>query len=234
MKVTREFSTRVQFILDELVPPILRDSSWFMFLPMKLVLRQSSRDFMTFKNDVFHMSESEFSDLYARTASSNMLQGDTDLNHACVEKLRQLIVDENVLEVGCGRGFLSNLLSERNTVAACDIAIDPALVAKYPNVSFTEANIESLPFENGQFDVVVCTHTLEHVQHLGAAMAELRRVARKQLIVVVPRQRPYKYTFSLHVHFFPYRWALESALALDRHAEVYRLDDWLIVENQHP
>ena len=33
---------------------------------------------------------------------------------------------------------------------------------------------------------------------------ELRRVARRRLIIVVPQEREYRFTFNPHVHFFPY------------------------------
>jgi hypothetical protein len=48
----------------------------------------------------------------------------------------------------------------------------------------------------------VCSHTLEHIPDLWRAAAELRRVARR-VVVVVPRQRYYRYTFDYHLHFFP-------------------------------
>jgi hypothetical protein len=50
----------------------------------------------------------------------------------------------------------------------------------------------------------VCTHVLEHVLDLRGAMAELRRIARRRVIVVVPLEREYRFTFNPHVHFFPY------------------------------
>lgn len=84
--------------------------------------------------------------------------------------------------------------------------------SKYPKVDFVQANIQSLPFDDAAFDTVVCTHTLEHVQDIAGAVSELRRVAARQLILVVPRQRPYKYTFDLHIHFFPYEWDVRKHL----------------------
>ena len=38
------------------------------------------------------------------------------------------------------------------------------------------ANLEQLPFRDGSFDVIYCSHVLEHVASDRAAMRELRRV----------------------------------------------------------
>jgi ubiquinone/menaquinone biosynthesis C-methylase UbiE len=99
-------------------------------------------------------------------------------------------------------------------------------------VHWCDGNIEELPFRDGAFDTVVSTHTLEHVQHLAAAIAELRRVARERLVVVVPRQRPYRVTFNPHIQFFPYRFSL---LAWTGTEHEHRLElvggDWLYVEH---
>ena len=59
---------------------------------------------------------------------------------------------------------------------------------------------------------MVCTHTLEHVRGLLVAIGELRRVCSDKLIIVVPKQRPYRYTFDLRIHFFPYEHSLINAL----------------------
>ena len=72
-------------------------------------------------------------------------------------------------------------------------------------------SIEQLPFGDRAFDTVVCVHTLEHVPDLWRAARELRRVARR-LIVVVPRQRYYRYTVDYHLHFFPNAGPLEHLL----------------------
>jgi Methylase involved in ubiquinone/menaquinone biosynthesis len=48
----------------------------------------------------------------------------------------------------------------------------------------------SLPFPDRSFDVVLCAETLEHLDpaDLVRATAELRRIARKSLVVTVPYQ----------------------------------------------
>lgn len=42
-----------------------------------------------------------------------------------------------------------------------------------------QANILSLPFDDASFDLVICSHVLEHIDDDATAMSELRRVTRK-------------------------------------------------------
>lgn len=232
MKVSREFSITVQYVLDQWVPPILRDSRWFMLPAMKLLFKEKARDFMDFKDQAFEMSEEEFSDVYRRVADVNELQGETDLNKKCSEEILGLLAGKTVLEVGAGRGYLSNLMSETHEVTACDIVVPEKIKQKFPKITFVEANIEELPFEDASFDTVVCTHTLEHVQRLSQAIAELRRVTRERLIIVVPKQRPYKYGFSLHINFFPYGWSIIGQFGYRKGVVIRDLGDWLYVEDR--
>lgn len=230
MQIARELSVKVQYVLDQWVPPGLRDSKWFMYLPMKLVLRSNTKEFTGFKDKVFRMSPHQFSALYARTAREEELQGETDLNKACCDEILKTIRNKKVLEVGCGRGYLANLLSSKNKVTACDIVLPTKLKELDGPIKYVEANIEALPFKDKTFDYVVSTHTLEHVQNLQLALTELRRVAKNALIIVVPKQRPYKYTFNLHTQFFPYKWSLEGALGTHKGVTIKDLGDWFYFE----
>lgn len=225
-------SILAQYILDEWVPPRIRDSKLFMSLPMKLVLGNEYRQFMSFKEWFYGASSHKISKLYESTADAQQLQGETDLNEACVDEILKTVQAKSILEVGCGRGYLANLLQRKlNTqLTACDIVVDKEVAKKYPNVHFTEANVEQLKFDDNSFDTVVCTHTLEHTKDLQQAMRELRRVAKKELIVVVPRQRPYKYTFSLHTHFFPYDWSIYANLGYRKKSSLKKLGDWFYYE----
>lgn len=235
MRVSRNLSLAIQYVLDEWVPPRIRDSRWFMWLPMRVVLRDTAEDFRTFKNSVFSMSDAEFGALYQRTAHVQQLQGLTDLNRPCVDAILDAVSGREVLEVGCGRGYLAARMAAAGcAVTACDIEIAKDTLERYPLVRFEQANIESLPYADASFDTVVCTHTLEHVQHLHTAVAELRRVARNQLIIVVPRQRPYRYTFSLHTQFFPYEWSLHAAFGNHAGVHIRRLGDWYYFEQIPP
>jgi ubiquinone/menaquinone biosynthesis C-methylase UbiE len=231
MKIPRSTALKINYVLDQLLPPFIRDNRFLMSIPMRALFGKDTDQINAFKDSAFHMTEDEYGDFYRRTAAHWELQGETDLNQRCVDAIVESVVGEKVLEVGCGRGYLAGILAEKWSVCAVDIVIPPELPARKPRVRFEQASIEHLPFADGEFDTVVCTHTLEHVQRLDRAIAELRRVAGRRLIVVVPRQRPYRYTFNLHLHFFPYKWALESWFGHRPGAVIRDLGDWLYVED---
>ncbi len=231
MKVSRNFSVFVQYLLDEWVPPRIRDSKVLMRPAMKFVLKEGADEFMTFKNWFYEADSKKIGELYKKTAHLQELQGETDLNQQCIDKIMETISSKNVLEVGCGRGYLADLVSKEHEVTACDIVITDQLRKKYPNIKFVAGDIENLPFKDNQFDTVICAHTLEHTKGLRKAVEELRRVAKKQLIIVVPRQRPYKYTFSLHTQFFPYEWSIINAFGYRKNVTIDKLGDWFYVEN---
>ena len=88
-----------------------------------------------------------------------------------------------VLEVGCGTAVLMRRLAtlpEVGSVVGVDTAqslLDQAreLATEMENVTFETADARSLPFENGQFAVVVFDSTLSHVPEPERAVEEARR-----------------------------------------------------------
>lgn len=230
--LSRDVTTKIAFVLDELVPPILRDSKWFMWIPFKLLFGNKATDFFQFKDKVFDMTFEEFKGTYESLGSVH-IQRETDLNNACTEEILKNLCGNEVLEVGCGRAYLAQRIETHANIVASDMVISDTLREKLPGIDFREANIECLPFDDNQFDTVISTHTLEHVLDITQAIAELRRVAKKRLIIVVPKQRPYKYTFDLHVRFFPYECSLLEHMAPAGHKRKIRLldGDWYYQED---
>ena len=68
----------------------------------------------------------------------------------------------------------------------------------YSPLADVKADICSLPFEEGQFDVVLCNHVLEHIPDDTQAMKELYRVMKKGGwgIFQVPQELDREKTFS--------------------------------------
>jgi 2-polyprenyl-3-methyl-5-hydroxy-6-metoxy-1,4-benzoquinol methylase len=130
-----------------------------------------------------------------------------------------------VLDAGCGDGInllgLSKLSDTHNlslTLHGVDynpIRLDRAL-NNVPSATLQCASLLNLPYGNSTYDVVLCSHTLEHIPDCRKALAELMRVIRPGglLIIAVPnegclmaRLRNYILQPSIsqttdHVHFF--------------------------------
>ncbi|HYC60575.1 MAG TPA: methyltransferase domain-containing protein [Thermoanaerobaculia bacterium] len=210
MMLTRSIINRIRYVLEDLFPPFLRDSGLFYAL-MHVVLRGRTRHFVSFRPRSPYMSAREYDEFYREYTP---LLDKTDLNEACIARIRREVEGERALDVGCGRGYFAGLLASETAtrITAVDFQVAPALRGRYPNVKFVQGTIERLPFRDAQFDTVICAHTLEHILGFENAVAELRRVCAKKLILVVPREREYKYSFNLHVHFFPYEHSLLNRL----------------------
>lgn len=234
MNLSRETNLLLNKVLNDYLPPVVRDQRWFGSTITRLLYKEKAPIYMDFHERVYAMSDAEFAAVY-RDIQSTALTRDTDLNQRCVDLILQHVVGETVLEVGCGRGFLSGKLAERARVTGCDVALADGLSQRYANVTFVESPAEHLPFDDASFDTVVCTHMLEHVRDLSAVLAELRRVAARRLIIVVPCERPHFYTPNLHLHFFPYAYSL--LLAFKPTLGSYQLQkaggDWFYYEDKN-
>jgi ubiquinone/menaquinone biosynthesis C-methylase UbiE len=185
-----------------------------------------------FKNEVILYSPKELREIYVRL-QKNGSNRETDLNKKCINKIITSLKGHKILEVGCGKGYLSRKISTMNfKVTACDFVIDKKIANKYSTVKFIKADILKLPFKNNSFDTVICTHTLEHIVDINKAYKELLRIAKKRIIIVVPKERPYRHTPNLHVHFFPYGETF-SIVVNDKHITYQEIDgDLFILRNK--
>jgi SAM-dependent methyltransferase len=91
----------------------------------------------------------------------------------------------DVLDAGCGEGYMGRLLAERGArVVGADIS-DSLLAAARAHgdaerlgLRYTVASLEDLPEPDDSFDLVVCNHVLSDVSDPGRALTELGRVLR--------------------------------------------------------
>jgi ubiquinone/menaquinone biosynthesis C-methylase UbiE len=233
MKLGRRASLWINDALDRYLPPAVRDSKLLGNLARRMY-GQLTVDIVNLKDQAFYLTRAEFAAFY-QSLQSRFDQGVTDLTPESAAGVLRAVKGDSVLDIACGLGYICEQLAPDHRVVGCDVAVSAGRRGAHPNVRWCDANVEELPFHDGSFDTVVSTHTLEHVQHLGVALEELRRVARRRIVVVVPHQRPYKTTFNPHIHFFPYKYSLLAWTGTER---PHTLDlvggDWLYVEDVAP
>ena len=83
---------------------------------------------------------------------------------------------------------------------------------KYPDVEFVQGDVAKLPFTDRQFkNVVSCVGTLEHQEQPEKALAELARVSRRYVLVMVPDRQEVEKTLCPHcLKVFPARGHIQS------------------------
>lgn len=196
----RRVTSAVRRLLDDFLPPIVREwrpiNRW-------MATRFHGPTFdLDFKERAFAMSPGELAAAYAALDSGGGRYRDTDTTPAQIDAIARA-AHGRVLEVGCGNGAVTERLRPGHALVAVDVTLGSAREAgRRAGCVVAVAGLPALPFRDHAFDTVVCAHTLEHIPDLFRAAAELRRVARR-VIVVVPRQRYYRYTVDYHLHFFP-------------------------------
>ena len=207
----RETTNRIRFAIEELLPPIVRDS--FLFRGAARAVWGGHIDALAdFRTRAPFLAASEYEALYR---AHPRVHEDTDNSSACLDLVTSYVTGDTLCDVGCGTGHLLRYVRERaghrfRRLVGVDFVL-PAAAAD-PAIEFREAMIEALPFPDRAFDTVVCTHVIEHILDYRAAIAELRRVTRRRLLIVVPRERESIYAFNPHFNFFPYRHSFLRAM----------------------
>jgi SAM-dependent methyltransferase len=209
--MNRETTNTIRFVIEDVIPPVLRDTRAFGFVA-SLFWGKHIADLASFRQRAPFLTNEEYEALYNRHPR---VHSETDNSKACIAKIVSDAVGPDICDVGCGTGFLLRTIANSSNVKFLRTAgvdfVEPEGLEK-DGIEFVKAPIENLPFADKSFDTVVCTHVIEHILDYRSAIAELRRICRGRLIIVVPREREGLYTFNPHFNFFPYRHSFLRAM----------------------
>ena len=118
-------------------------------------------------------------------------KGEMEIEHYQRYRFAAAFVEgKKVLDAACGEGYGSSILSEKaKEVTGLDISAETVENAnkKYEkdNLSFRAGSVESLPFEDDSFDVVISYETIEHVtgEIQESFLKEIRRVLKPAFLL---------------------------------------------------
>lgn len=99
----------------------------------------------------------------------------------------------SLVDIGASEGFIANLMRNQLgwEVECVDLSEEACKrVESIFHIKAQQADARQLPFSDGQFDVAICTETLEHIVDFPTAVDELLRVARKAVVITVPHDNP--------------------------------------------
>lgn len=97
---------------------------------------------------------------------------------------------EKILDLACGQGFFSGKFAEVGArVEGVDISSElvSKARARLRDVKFVVAPAHKLPFDQGQFDTVICVLALQNIAELDQTFAECKRVLKSggRMIMVI-------------------------------------------------
>ena len=164
-----------------------------------------------------------------------------DARETAMAAIRDL-APSRVLEVGCGWGELAEWIQRDTGAEVVAVDLSPRMVelARERGVDARVADVQELPFADGEFDLVVAAWMLYHVPDLDRGLTELARVLRPggRLVILdmaLPTQpqlrRAYEFYFRrvlpwvgrrISKHTTAYTWLPESTYAFPPPPELAR------------
>ena len=213
MNLPRDIVCILRLIIDAL-PKFIRNSR-FLFKLAKIIF-QVPEELYSFRKKYNNGLIEELNALYIETNNLALerTSKNTDINSKHLSIIDNQIKNRkkiNILDVGCGTGFLLERISS-NISSSKLVGIDintPIQKLNQPinnnNISYISGDINNslLEIEDNSFDIVFCTHVIEHINNPQNLLLQLRRITKNQLIIICPLEKEHKWGMNYHVNFFP-------------------------------
>lgn len=168
------------------------------------------------------------------------------LERVCGRAALLTVTGDSILDVGAGEGMMTAQLASRvpgREIVAIEYEAEGCAEfrSRYPDLRVVKGSAYNLPYPDDSFDLLTCFEVLEHLDDPEQALREMRRVARRHVVLTVPFEPFYRmgnmargrYMTSLgntpgHIN----HWGRSSLIALLSSyfptAEVSSLFPWLL------
>lgn len=129
-----------------------------------------------------------------------------------------------LLDVGCGDGWYMNQLISKGykneNVFGIDIGQDVIAAAAQKELRVKVSDMHDLDFSDNFFELVFCSHTLEHSHSPQLVLKQFRRVLNNKgrVVIVLPVE---KQPSIFHAHAFQSEQALEQMLKNEGFTSIY-------------
>lgn len=169
-----------------------------------------------------------FIDRYLDELKQDIYPQPPDVEHT---RLSEEVIDnwmpdinvKTVLDVGCGEGFCQPLFEEYDLTYKGYAIGDDVGKAKEQDRNVYEADFHFLPDSANSWDLIFARHALEHSPMPLIALMEWHRVARYNLILVLPKPKFWLFVGRNHYSVVT---ASQARFLLDR-------SGWKIIEEDH-
>lgn len=172
---------------------------------MKYIFKKIKNKILRFvyKNKTFKTEEEFYTYFFTKNPSWSSPEANEDENMRWLEIKAEIKTLTNgkpisILEIGCGRGWLCQKMVEYGSV----IGIDPVEpVIKYAKKLFPKIEFYPLipntfikQFPTKQFDLIVSTEVLEHIDNKNAFMTDVNNLLKTNgtIILTTPRAEHFK------------------------------------------
>jgi SAM-dependent methyltransferase len=149
------------------------------------------------KNGIYCAHQSIYGFYFHRSRDS--VHGNM-ITHKILNSLATIKFD-SLLDAGSAEGYKCFLVREflGVKVQCTDLSSEACKRAKAIfKIDGKAADIQDLPYRDGQFDVVLCSESLEHISDPKTAVKELLRVAKKAVVITVPHEPEEQLEHDIH------------------------------------
>lgn len=131
-----------------------------------------------------------------------------------LKQLENLKQGSKILDIGCAEGatikYLHSLYGKKFNYVGVDLSKERISVAKsknIPNAQFIVSNGEDIPLNDHDYNCVLCSQLLEHVEDENQLISEIHRLLKKSGIFQI--DTVFKKKWAWYFYRAPIGWAID-------------------------